>query len=101
MIENKTGKVSYFSLRSSLLKFAGHYADSDYMECITNEILDKYDIYEKKPYRDTTLIQRINHIWVIPVLLICIIPQWLITGNTGVRPSSRIGKVVSFLIGKP
>lgn len=101
MIENKKGKVDYFSLKHSLLKYSGHYADSGYMGNIASEILDKYDIYEKKPYRDTTLIQRINHIWVIPLFFICVIPQWLITGDIGVIPSSRVGKILSFLIGKP
>ncbi|HGN0166358.1 TPA: hypothetical protein ACKRGM_002244 [Proteus mirabilis] len=101
MIENKKGKINHFILKCQLLKFTGHYADSDYMESIASEILDKYDIYEKKQYRETTLIQRINHIWVIPIFMICIIPQWLITGNTGVRSSSKVGKLVNWLIGRP
>lgn len=45
--------------------------------------------------------QRLNYIWVLPVHCLIIGPiLWLCTGNFGVEPSSKFGKILCKLVGE-
>lgn len=57
-------------------------------------------VYRSKPDIKTTPIQRFNMLWVWPLYMLTLAPYNYITkGDTGVERESRLGKLISKLVG--
>ena len=67
------------------------------------EYLSDYDNRDFVVYRyegsKRKLMQRVNMVWVIPLLFIVFPFQWLICGEFGVRRNNRIGRIIEKLVG--
>jgi len=48
---------------------------------------------------DTTILQRINRLWFVPLYLLTIPFQWLFRGEVGMRNESKMAKIMSKLTG--
>ena len=45
--------------------------------------------------------QRLNYLWVLPIHCLIIGPiLWLCTGNFGIEPTSKVGKILMKLVGE-
>lgn len=50
--------------------------------------------------RKKTWWQRLNHVWVLPFHCLIVGPiLWICTGNFGVEPTSKVGKILCKLVG--
>ena len=58
-------------------------------------VIPRFYEYEKR-----TVIQRLNHLWVIPLWLSVCWIKWIFTGETGIHQESKAGKFLSKIIGK-
>lgn len=57
-------------------------------------------VHKKDPYITSTWKQRLNRVWVVPVYVVVIGPiLYIKTGHWGVSPYSKMGEVLSYLIG--
>lgn len=55
---------------------------------------------EPQPRNGKTIFNRINFLWVAPVMLLVMPVKWLITGESGFSKNSRFGKILLKLIGE-
>lgn len=56
-------------------------------------------VHKRNPYIQTTTIQRINLFWVWPLWLVITPFKWIVTGEMGVTKESKVGKILTKLIG--
>lgn len=56
-------------------------------------------VYKRNPYIKTNTIQRINLFWVWPLWLVIAPIKWIVTGEMGVTKDSKVGKILTKLIG--
>jgi hypothetical protein len=47
----------------------------------------------------TTRLERFNHLWVWPLFILCIPFLFVINGEPGINPRSRVGKIITKLLG--
>lgn len=84
-----------------LLKEKGIGRNYELMETIFNEdsrylLIDTY-IEEPK----TTVINRLNALWVYPTYLLTIAPvMYILKGNTGINRDSKFGNLIAYLLGE-
>lgn len=59
-----------------------------------------YAIYRRKDYKDkSTLLQRFNMLWVVPVFYLVSPVQWLFSGRVGVSSHTKLGKFIHKITG--
>lgn len=59
-----------------------------------------YIVYiDKEDYDKSTIGQRLNRLWVVPVCLVCAPFQWMFTGKTGLSQHSNLGSWVAKITG--
>ena len=64
--------------------------------------LEEYSTYYICTYDppETTLTQRMNRLWVVPLYLTLVAPfRWVIYGKIGVHPQSKAGIILYYLVG--
>ena len=61
----------------------------------------EYVVYHyNDPYtKPSTLLQRLNRLWVIPVFYICVPFQWMFTGSVGLNDHTKLGGFVHKITG--
>lgn len=65
-----------------------------------DEIESDYVVYRyKEQYDKTTLSQRLNRIWVLPIWFVVAPFKWLLTGSSGVNQHSKYGVWLSRITG--
>ena len=65
-----------------------------------NEIGSDYVVYRyKERYDKTTLSQRLNRVWVLPIWFIISPFKWLATGSSGVNQQTKLGKWLAKITG--
>lgn len=58
-------------------------------------------VYQDSWSKQKTWYQRLNHIWIIPLHCLIVGPiLWICTGNFGVEPTSKVGKILMKLVGE-
>lgn len=57
-----------------------------------------YILYKERNNTKRNFIQRVNLLWVWPLMVLSIPFVYLFTGNFGVSMNSRLGRIVDFLI---
>jgi len=61
---------------------------------------DDYVIYHRKdPYDKTTVLQRLNTLWVVPTWFVISPFLWITTGKAGFSQHSKIGKWLAKITG--
>ena len=48
---------------------------------------------------ETTLLQRVNRIWFVPLYILTMPFQWLVKGHVGLRNNSKLAKLMAKLTG--
>lgn len=57
-------------------------------------------VWRDNPFVKTTVIQRLNYLWVFPLYFLLVAPvKFIFTGETGTSKDSVFGRVLKFLIG--
>lgn len=56
-------------------------------------------LFERDPYIESTKLQRFNLFWVWPLWLITIPFQYIIRGEYGVKKETKLGQILTKLIG--
>lgn len=65
-----------------------------------DDIGSDYIVYRfKEQYDKTTLTQRLNRIWVLPLWFAIAPFKWLLTGHSGVNQHSKFGKWLAKITG--
>ena len=66
-----------------------------------NQNLYDYQVVDNSftPYKPVKFWQRLNQIWIIPLLTLTIPFQWLFLGRVGFKNESKLGKLISNLTG--
>lgn len=68
---------------------------------VNNDFTSDYKVlFERDPYIESTKLQRFNLFWVWPLWLITIPFQYIIRGEYGVKKETRLGQILTKLIGK-
>ncbi len=57
-----------------------------------------YYLYRYAPHTDS-IGQRLNKLWVYPLVLVSLPFQWLIKGSVGIKRETRLGQILVYLIG--
>lgn len=57
-----------------------------------------YVLYKQSRSTERSLIQRINFIWLAPILIASLPLVWLLTGEWGYSRNSFLGKIFEFLV---
>ena len=57
-----------------------------------------YVLYKEMRNTERTVIQRINFLWVVPLLLLMMPIVWIVTGDWGLSRNSRLGKIFEFMV---
>lgn len=71
--------------------------DSPEVRCYPSNITFNRDFPDKK----RKWWQRINLLWVVPILVFIFLPlQWIVTGEWGLQSSSKIGEFIFNLVGE-
>ena len=102
MIERKKRKVNSW-MKSEIKKDAG---DDPTVDDVLYLLLGDseggsgadYVVYKYSKAQKRTPFNRINMLWVWPLIVVCLPLQWLLTGETGVKRSTKLGKVVHWLV---
>jgi len=59
-----------------------------------------YVIYKYKRTPKSTVMNRLNLIWVFPIMVLIVMPvQYILAGNTGVKKGTLFGRVIDKLVG--
>ena len=98
MIERKNERV-YF--KSRVLEDAKEVMGDNFTSEDLLEYLIEDPSYTLRSYRDSTkrtIFNRINMLWVFPLVFLSMPFQWVLTGQTGYRRGSKIGKILEFLV---
>lgn len=65
-----------------------------------DDIGSDYIVYRfKEQYDKTTLIQRLNRIWVTPIWFVIAPFKWLFTGSSGVNQHTKLGEWLAKITG--
>lgn len=61
----------------------------------------EYAVYHyNDPYtKPSTLFQRFNRLWVIPVFYLCVPFQWFLTGSVGLNDHTKLGEFIHKITG--
>lgn len=99
MMEQSRRKQNFY-MKQNIIKEVGGNPTVD--ELLTYMLGDDYSDGEYLVYRyeysKRSLMNRVNMLWVYPTFLISMPFIWLFTGGTGVTRSSRIGRLIDYLV---
>lgn len=74
-----------------------------FLGCYDNDYRNESEmllVWDKDPYISTSPIQRLNMFWVVPLYFVLVFPiMYVLTGCGGATSSSRLGRVLSRLLG--
>ena len=70
-----------------------------YGDCYNDFESDYEVLFERDPYIKTTKLQRLNLFWVWPLWLVTIPFQYIIRGEYGVKKETKLGQILTKLIG--
>lgn len=61
----------------------------------------EYVVYHyNDPYsKHSTLLQRLNRLWVVPAFYICVPFQWMFTGKVGLNDHTKLGEFIHKITG--
>ena len=97
--KDKRKQESYMKRR--ILSECGENATGEevlnYLFNIDTNTYSDYVIY-KYTKNKRTLFNRLNLIWLTPLVLVLYPFQWMLTGSAGFKRNSRIGKVIEKLV---
>lgn len=73
----------------------------DHMFGTYDDAHSEYVVYHyNDPYtKPSTVLQRFNRLWVVPLFFICAPFQWLFTGDIGLNDHTKLGEFVHKITG--
>lgn len=98
MIE-RDNKIVY--LHGSVLKDAKEAMGDDFTAEDLLEYLIESSDYSLRAYSDKggrTIFNRVNMLWVWPLFMLSIPFQWIISGKTGYKLESKMGRILEYLV---
>jgi len=85
----------------NMLKEKGITPDYEIMAFIFNEENDFKLTDTYLPLPKTTILNRLNSLWVYPLYLLTIAPvYYIIKGQTGVSRETKMGQILTYLLGE-
>lgn len=97
MFNKFDGLVSYWEIKNILSK---HVTDEDLLHNMTNDLISNFYIYPTEEDNIIKWYHRLNLCWILPLMIVFNSVKWVFTGRTGVKPPSRMGKLITKLTGR-
>ena len=110
VFENKQREAYRSEIESELKELYGYdRMDKETVKKVIDHLCGTYEyrsdseykvVNRYRKYGKITFLQRINRLWVYPSLLLLVCPvKWLVTGDFGFNTDSRLGHILTKLIG--
>ena len=85
----------YYDLHNHIVNDLGEQISLNAVKALLES--SEYVIYKYDDNDDSTLLNRLNVLWLYPLFIITIPFQWIFTGSVGIKRNSRIGRIVDSL----
>ena len=96
MLNKYDGLASYAEIKNVLRNII---SDEYMLHNATNDLISNFYIYHLEVKPTVKWYHRLNLCWILPLMVIFNCFKWVITGRTGVKPHSKMGKLIAKLIG--
>ena len=97
MIERKSRHQEYYMKKTILKEIGPNPSAEDVLDFLLNS--KSYCIRKYSRPSQKTVVQRLNHLWFIPLIFLSLPFQWIIKGSAGIKRESKLGSLVEKLIG--